>query len=403
MNQKYIFLLMFLFALQAKTFGQSSSNTPTPLLQTEVSATYSKASLYTILNDIQERYKINFYYSGDLIPLDLMVSVDIKNQPLYKVLNSILKGTSIGYKVVGKQIVLIKSPTQDPQKTNPPSKESLKKDTLVKKINPAIAEPSTMPDDKNLRNIKEWKAGSKGRKKIKSNQKINKDSTHAKPDTLSDQESKTSKKSKLKNEFGLKTARTTKFSIGISLTAGSSFRKLTSGDKEGNDIIKKRNKERSKIAFISEIQCTYYLTSYLGLNAGLGFMNLGEKGSYKDSSDYSNSYDYFTIPLSGSYHYHTGGFFLKAGLGIVPSILLSKGKHHIQYEKLGKLPKKTISDRHFNTAYSIYAEGGFQIKKIILFAGISYRHFLYSTYSSSSALQEVNYLIGITGGVRYSF
>jgi hypothetical protein len=402
MTHKYIFLLMFLLVLQAKTFGQSSPNPP--LLQTEVSVTYSKASLYTILNYIQEKYKINFYYSGDLIPLDLRVSVDIKNQPLYKVLNSILKETSIGYKVVGKQIVLVKSPTEDSKRTNPSSKENIKKDTIVKKTNPTRVEPPVVTDDKNLKNIREWKAGTKGQKKIKSKQKLNKDSTHTKPDTLSDQkENVTSDKTNLKNERRLKTKRIDKFSININLTTGTSFRKLTSGDKEGNDIIKKRDVERHKLAFISEIHCTYYLTSYLGLNAGLGFMNLGEKGSYKDSTSYSNSYDYFTIPLSSSYHYSSGAFSLKAGVGIVPSILLSKGNHYIKYEKLGKLPKKPITDRHFNTAYSIYAEGGYQIKKIMLCIGINYRHFLYSTYLKSSALQEVNYLIGITGGVRYIF
>jgi hypothetical protein len=394
---------MFLLIIQAKTFGQSSSNT-SPLL-TEVSIKYSKASLYTILNDIQEKYKLNFYYSGDLIPLDHILSVDLKNQPLYKVLNTIFRGTSITYKVIGKQIVLVKVSEEDTNKSNSLSTGGIKKDTIIRKSNTTKAGPTTELDDKTLRNIREWKAGIKGQKKQSLNAKLNKDSTHVSADTLSGQtESKVSEKVILKNELQLKKKKITKFSIDLNLTVGSSFRKLTSTDKEGNDIIKKRSEERHKIAFVSEIQCTYYFSSYFSLSGGIGYMNLGEKGNYKDSTAYINSFDYFTLPITGSYYYRSGDFSLKAGLGIVPSILLSKGNQSIQYDKFGKLPpKKSISDRYFNAAYSIYAEGGYQINKMTLSAGIHYRHFLYSAYIRSSAIHQVNYLMGISVGLRYNF
>jgi hypothetical protein len=400
MKNKYILFLMIFLCQQIKTSGQSDIS----LLQTEISFNYSETSLYYILNDIQEKYKINFYYSNNLIPLDYLVSIEVKKQPLGKVLDLIFKGTPIRYKAVGDQIVLIKEIKEDTQtnRSKPPS-AAIKKDTASRTVNKKIPD-GTLPSEfknGNMKNIREWKRSHKNIKP-KIGNKSNKDSTHLQSDTLlNNKQSVVAEKTALK-EAWLKKKGFKNFTLDFHLTLGSSFRKLTSDNKEGTDIIKKRNIERAKTAFISEIYCSYNFATYFSIRGGLGYMNLGERGNYKDSSGYTNSFSYLTIPIGASYSYRLKDLTFKAGLDLIPSILLGKG-NELQYEKIGKLPKQTISNRNTNLAYSLYLEGDYRIKKMIFCLGVNYRQFFYSAYISSSALKETNYLTGIYAGLKYQF
>jgi hypothetical protein len=395
--------MMFLLFHQAKTYGQVSSQNS--LLQTEISIKYSEETLYNILNDIQNKYKVNFYYSNNLIPLDYKLSIEVNKQPLYKVLDLLFKGTSIRYKIVDGQIVLIKEVKEiadKPDNSKPGSVVSVKKDSLNKKKENKPLSSSDI-NKGNMKNIREWKSSHKTIKTIKRNigNKSNKDSTDTYSDTLSNQDKnlKVDKKPLNINPH-LKTKIINHFSIDMNLAVGSSFRRLSSDNKEGNDVIKKRMNEKHKVAFISEIQCAYFFTNTISVSGGFGYMNLGEKGSYKDSSLYSTSYGYFTIPISGSYQYNLGKFSIKAGMGIIPAILLGKG-NELQYDKLPKPPKLVISYRSSNMAYSFNAEAGYQIGKFTIAAGITYRQFFYSAFTKSSGLKEMNYLTAISAGLKY--
>jgi hypothetical protein len=396
---------MFVLLQQALIWAQPSANKE--ILQTEVSISYSKASLYDILNRIQDQYKINFSYSDNLIPLDHTASIDVEKQPLYKVLNTIFSGTAIGYKLVGKQIVLVKTAQEDPNRSNKPNPNvvpGIKGDSAVKTFSQKDKASSIPLEDRTIKNIKEWKRNHDGLKTRNIKHIPTPDSTDASSDTLSNpRENSLTRENNLKKDFLSKKKQINKFSMNFNFTIGSSFRRLTNSNdsKEGNDLIKLRNGERSKLAFNSEIQCSYYLTSFFNISGGVGYMNMGEKGHYKDSVGYTNSYSYFTIPITASYNYHSGDFSLKLGLGLVPSFLSSKG-NELQYEKLKKLPQE-ISDKNNNLAYSLNLEGGYKIKKITLSAGLNYIHFFYSTYTKSAPLQERNYLTGLKAGIQYNF
>jgi len=59
-----------------------------------------------VLSEIQKNTGFVFFYNNNVVDTDRKVSVKVKNENVFKVLDQIFQGTSVGYKVSEKNIVL---------------------------------------------------------------------------------------------------------------------------------------------------------------------------------------------------------------------------------------------------------------------------------------------------------
>jgi hypothetical protein len=426
-----MFLLVFNVSAQ-------SVKTDFPVLQIKVSINRPQASLFELLNEIQENYPVNFSYTDDMISLDHKVTVKADSQSLYKILNAIFEKTSIEFQVVGKQIVLAKS--EEPNSDKPPGFLSDQpKDSLVSVSKKTQA--SSKIKVKNMRNIKEWEKRNKNQKRIRNSalrynyKKTSTDTTANYSDTLTNSRQEKPSKNKFKNFFILKNTKDKKlFSLNFNFIAGPSYRKLIANGPEGEEIINQRKQESYKIGFNSEIAFTYYFCRFLNISSGLGILNAGEKGNFvpvpvnnifsgqsntnNENFKYSNNYNFLTVPFAIGFKAGSGNFSLNIMPGLVPSVLLNGGKGNLEYynyeyyqkyintnwwmQQDMKVPEK-VSYRKYNLAYSFRIEGGYRKGKITITAGLSYLRFLYSVYKNSAPLEEKIFLPGIYLGLKFYF
>ncbi|MBI1838331.1 MAG: TonB-dependent receptor [Flavobacteriia bacterium] len=59
-----------------------------------------------VLKELNDKYKISFFYSNNLKDLDKTVSLDLENVSINTALNELLKNTDLVYKVIGNQILI---------------------------------------------------------------------------------------------------------------------------------------------------------------------------------------------------------------------------------------------------------------------------------------------------------
>jgi hypothetical protein len=434
------FIVLFLIIIQlSPVFGQTIKK-DSIVLQTPISIHRDQTSLFEILNEIQDNYNINFSYTDDLISLDYKVSIKSERVALYKILNLIFAQTSIQYVVIGKQIVLAKPKDKS---LDPPlillSTQS--KDSLVEKTK--RTSHRFVPDKKTLskmKNIKNWRRSHSielRANKVHLNTKISKgtsDTTNRLSDTLKEQSRKRDH-----GKLNLKTIHyfkypmgNQKFSLDVNFMAGSSFRKLSAVDPEGDEIAVQRKQENRKFGFNSEIILTRYFGKFFSFGGGLGFLNSGangnfnfennshwqSSGSYSEQISYSNNYTFITIPVTAGSAFHSGPFSLKLIFGLVPAILISSGKNDLNYynyeyyfryinasswDKQDMKVPVEILYRKFNMAYTFRMEGNYRIRKLGLGLGINYLHFLFSTYKNSAPIKEKIFLPGVYAVCKYYF
>ncbi len=98
-----------------------------PDLQQNVTVQYAEMSLNQIISDLQKKYRLNFSYANNLIPLNQKITYAAKNQPLRTVLDALLSNASVSYQIVGDQIVLI-------SQIKPKAEVRLKESTLTKPV-----------------------------------------------------------------------------------------------------------------------------------------------------------------------------------------------------------------------------------------------------------------------------
>lgn len=76
-----------------------------------VSISKSKATLRSVMDEIEQKTSYTFLYNEKLVDADKIVSVNVKEKPLDQALNNIFNGTNINYTIVDSQIIL--SPTNE--------------------------------------------------------------------------------------------------------------------------------------------------------------------------------------------------------------------------------------------------------------------------------------------------
>ena len=405
------FLWLLCCVLYHRTLGQTSP-TADPL-HTQVTLSYSNASLYEILTDIQETYQIPFFYSEDLLPLEQKRSVNIRQQSLEEALRLLFQGTSIDYQQVGKHIVLFqgKEHSEDIPTQPVPEKGTPSGGAVISKVGKK-AGPVRQWDPKTLKRLRKWKRRYEGpwyRQK------------HPVPDTTS-LASDTAEKKKSNTRQSINTivakGKQSPFSLSFQMALGHSFRKLTSSNPEGKDILKQRNVEKPGPAYSLELLGTYAFRPSFLCSGGLGYATLGEKGQYNDGQAYATHLHALSVPLYAAYQYQPRDAFLKMAIGLHPSWVLSS-QDDLQYNKLGKKPpppppaggppapvpqaSAPQAYRPFNVAFSLRAEVGYPWKQWGFSAGMQYMQYLRSVYPSSAPVQEIDYFLGFSFGIRYQF
>ncbi len=97
-------LLALLFGL---SYVQLYSQTP---LDEPVSLHAEELPLEQALYNLIENSSVRLSFSNSILPKDKIITIDVVNQPLRKVLELLLADTDIGYQVVGSQVALIRKP-----------------------------------------------------------------------------------------------------------------------------------------------------------------------------------------------------------------------------------------------------------------------------------------------------
>jgi hypothetical protein len=125
--KKLLIVLMIALGLSGAVLAQS------PNLERKITVRYEEAPLEIVLADLRKKYKLNFSYANQLIPLNQKVTVSARNQPLKVVLDA-FGGIDVGYRVVGDQIVLTYQPRPKAQPTEDQSKVEKPKYPALSKI-----------------------------------------------------------------------------------------------------------------------------------------------------------------------------------------------------------------------------------------------------------------------------
>ncbi|HEX8531983.1 MAG TPA: hypothetical protein VF646_18240, partial [Cytophagales bacterium] len=127
--KKILIVLMIALGLSGAALAQS------PNLERKVTVRYEEAPLEIVLADLRKKYKLNFSYANQLIPLGQKVTLTARNQPLKVVLDG-LGVLDVGYRVVGDQIVLTYQPRPKAEPADGQTKVEKPKYPALSKIEP---------------------------------------------------------------------------------------------------------------------------------------------------------------------------------------------------------------------------------------------------------------------------
>ena len=73
---------------------------------TSLSFKATDQSIKEVLELIESQTDFHFFYNSKLVDVSRVISVDIEDEDLISVLENVFKDSSIGYKVVGKDVIL---------------------------------------------------------------------------------------------------------------------------------------------------------------------------------------------------------------------------------------------------------------------------------------------------------
>ncbi|MDX9881378.1 MAG: TonB-dependent receptor [Prolixibacteraceae bacterium] len=104
--------------------------------KTEFSLSFENASVATVLSKIEDESNFYFMCNRKLVDLDRMISIQVENQSIEKVLAEIFKGTNVEYVMTSKQIVL--TPGKSNSQTHEASQQSI---TITGKVTDSSGSP----------------------------------------------------------------------------------------------------------------------------------------------------------------------------------------------------------------------------------------------------------------------
>ncbi|MBC8034118.1 MAG: TonB-dependent receptor plug domain-containing protein, partial [Chitinophagaceae bacterium] len=97
---KFSIILIVAFSMQsfASSYGQENLN-----LKME------KVALKKVLKAIEEQSSYRFVYKDEILPTEQVVSISVKNAKISDVLNKVLQNTSLNYRMLGENLIVIVS------------------------------------------------------------------------------------------------------------------------------------------------------------------------------------------------------------------------------------------------------------------------------------------------------
>ena len=82
-----------------------SQNIPDNILERQISVSCTNMPMEEVLQQISQKSGVSFSYSSDIVSFPKRVTIHIQDKPIKFILNQLLSGTSLGYKVIGNQII----------------------------------------------------------------------------------------------------------------------------------------------------------------------------------------------------------------------------------------------------------------------------------------------------------
>ncbi len=102
-NNHYILLFFIAVIFTAKTFAQE--NNP---LDKHISIHLSNKNIIEIVEEIKAKSGVEFSYSKDIVNENIIRSIDAKNKTIKTVLDEILYGTGLKYKIISRHVIIYK-------------------------------------------------------------------------------------------------------------------------------------------------------------------------------------------------------------------------------------------------------------------------------------------------------
>ncbi|UOQ68714.1 DUF4974 domain-containing protein [Hymenobacter volaticus] len=94
---------------------------PGSVLDRKVTVVFNRAPLESVLRTLRRQYGVRISYSNTALNLQQPVTLNVQNQSLRTVLNTVLADKNIGYELVGDQVVLHPVRKEKPQPTPTPT------------------------------------------------------------------------------------------------------------------------------------------------------------------------------------------------------------------------------------------------------------------------------------------
>ncbi len=115
-----VFLLICsLFRINASTYAQN----------TKLTLNLNNVSLEKVFEEIENKTEFTIFYRDSQVDLSKMISIHVKQQKVDKILNHILKGSNVSFKIIDRHIVLLDK------------KEPLRKKKVFEATDPALKVP----------------------------------------------------------------------------------------------------------------------------------------------------------------------------------------------------------------------------------------------------------------------
>jgi hypothetical protein len=395
----------------------------------QISFHYKSQPLASVLSDLSEKYKLNFSYINESIPLGRKITAYAKNKPLSDGLYSLLLNTGIKHYFIAGQIVLVKEELLDslgwerlPDYKK--SKDSVRVYGIVKGVS---------KKDFQWRKVADLFAA-EGLGTFGYTRKTDIDSTHKdtlKTDTVLSRSGVTTAAKKAAADTKISTDKH-KIFLNIYCTPGVTSWKLNTTTTLSE--LKNRNEYKGSGGFSFGVVLEYYFTERFFARTGLDYLTIAKNGIHTDyfvhffkrdriymqRRNYADRYTYITVPLSAGYTLKKGKISFRIYSGFMPAVYMgSKGATYYNiYENqyyfiVREAPFYTqdnkeiitekISYRRVNLMYYLAAELSCSIhKKLQITIAPSYRGGMFSIYSSDAPLKEKFSFLGIQAGIRYS-
>ncbi|MGQ8337786.1 TonB-dependent receptor [Sunxiuqinia sp. A32] len=91
-----VFMLLAMLTVHAKTYSQ----------QTKLSFSFQQTSVAKVLSYIEEESEFYFFYKENELQSERLINIDAAKEDIHQVLDKILEGTTLGYSVVDRYVVI---------------------------------------------------------------------------------------------------------------------------------------------------------------------------------------------------------------------------------------------------------------------------------------------------------